>query len=124
VRHRALLLLLLVAITAGCGTPSSVPKQAEDVASIAAEGALLAGDVADGDSTSPYAETHARALLGKAETLTDAIANAELRAVADAVVRELERLAAAPGDAEAAARIEGRLDEAATRAEDIGKRAS
>jgi hypothetical protein len=122
VRRRALL-VLLVAITAACGTPSSVPKQAEGVASVAAEGALLAGDVADGDSTSQYAETHARALLDKAETLRDAIANAELRAVADEVVRELERLAAAPGDAEAAARIENRLDEAATRAEGVGGRA-
>jgi hypothetical protein len=61
-RRTALLALLVLTFT-GCGVPSSVAKQSEDLASIAAEGELLADDAADGDSTSPFVSTHASVLM-------------------------------------------------------------
>jgi hypothetical protein len=122
VRWRALVIVVALA-AAGCAVPSSVPKQAEDVASIAAEGALLAGDVADEDSTTPFATTHARALRRNAEELRKAIRQPELRSVADGVVAELTRLASSPSDRSVAARVERALDHAAQRADEIAKRA-
>ena len=121
-RRRAFLIAIALA-AAGCAVPSSVPKQAEDVASIAAEGSLLAGDVADGDSTSAFARTHARVLRSDAEALRKAIRQAQLRSVADAVVAELTRLASSSSDHAGAARVERALDQAARRADEIGKRA-
>jgi hypothetical protein len=123
VRFRALLITLAVA-AGGCGVPGSVSKQAEDVASIAAEGSVLAGEVAGGDSTSPFVETHARALGKKAETLTAGVSQPDLLQVARGVVAELMRLASAPGDRAAARVIERRLEQAASRAEEIGQAAS
>jgi hypothetical protein len=108
---------------AGCAVPSSVSKQAEAVASIAAEGSLLAADVAEGDSTTPFATTHARALRRNAENLQTAIRQPELRSVADSVVAELTRLASSPSDRAAATRAKRRLDQAAQRADEIAKAA-
>jgi hypothetical protein len=122
--RRAALFVLLTLLVVGCGVPASVVKQSGDLTSIAAEGALLAGDVSDGDSTSPFARTHAEALGKNAETLRKAISHPELGRVADDIVSELERLAESPGDAAVASAVERRLDEAAKRAEDIGKAAS
>jgi hypothetical protein len=124
VRYRLLLLVFTLAVAAaGCGVPSSIAKQAEDLASIAAEGSLLAGDVAEGRSTSPFTATHAQALRKKAETLSPAITQPDLRRVANEVVADLARLSSAPEDRAAVAGIERRLDEAAKRAEEIGKAA-
>ena len=115
--------VIAVALAAGCAVPSSVSKQAEDVASIAAESSLLAGDVADGDSTSPFARTHARVLRHDAEGLRKAIRQPELRSIVDTVVAELTRLASSPSDRAAGARVERALDQAAQRADEIAKRA-
>ena len=117
------LAVVLVLIAVGCGAPSKVPEQADDLASISAEGALLAGDVADGDSTGPFARAHARALREKTTTLRGAISDAELRRVAEDVMANLSRLAASPSEREAA-RIERRLGHAARRAGEIGRRAA
>jgi hypothetical protein len=122
VRWRVLVIAVALA-AAGCGAPSSVPKQAEDVASIAAEGSLLAGDVADRNSTSPFARTHARVLRSDAEELRKAIRQTELRSVADAVIAELTRLASSPSDRAAGARVERALEQAAQRADQIAKAA-
>jgi hypothetical protein len=121
VRYRATAIALTV-VAVGCGVPSSVTKQAEDLASIAAEGSLLAGDVAEGDSTEPFVKTHADSLRKNAATLRKAISHPDLRLVAGEVVTELARLAASPGPRTAAG-VERRLDDAATRAEEIGKAA-
>jgi hypothetical protein len=122
--RRAPLVVLAVLLAAGCGVPKSVPKQADDLESIAAEGALLAGDAADGDSTSPFVATHSEALGKNAETLRKAISDPELGRVADEVIAELQRLAKSPGERAVAAEVERRLDEAAKRIEEIGKAAS
>ena len=42
-RMRLVLALCAACLVAGCGTPEEFSKQAEDVQSVAAEGALLAG---------------------------------------------------------------------------------
>jgi hypothetical protein len=122
VRWRVLVIAIALA-AAGCAVPTSVPKQAEGIASIAAEGSLLAGDVADGDSTTPFARTHAHALRGKAEELRKAIRQRQLNSVADRVVADLTSLAASPSDRAAAADIERRLEQAARRADEIAKAA-
>ena len=114
----------LAALAAGCGTPSTAGEQAELVHSIGAEGALLAGDVANGRSLSPFAETHARALRENAIALRSSISHPRLRRVANDVADELGRLASAPGDRDVAAEAGRRLEEAARRAEAIGAGAS
>ena len=111
-------------VVAGCGTPATIAKQAEEVGSIAAEGALLAHDAGEGDTTETFTRVHARELAKKADQLAPKIRDGDLDRVARAVGADLERLADAPGDERAAARLEHRLDDAAKRAEEIGKAAS
>jgi hypothetical protein len=117
------LALALVVVTTGCGVPSSTPEQAEDLSSLAAEGALLAAGVADGESLSPFAETHARALDKRVEALRSAISDPMLHRVASDVVGELGRLAASPGDSAVGADVRRRLDEAVASAQAIRERA-
>ena len=116
--------VLVVVVVAGCGSSGSVEKQAEDVASIAAEGALLAHDASEGDTTGPFTRVHARELAKKADKLAPEIRNSELSHVARSVDQDLERLADDPGDEAGAAQLEKRLDDASRRAEEIGKAAS
>jgi hypothetical protein len=65
---------------AGCGSGSqtldarALQKQAETVESLAAEGALLAGEIADGRTTGPFAQVHAAALTESAQKLVDSLA--------------------------------------------------
>jgi hypothetical protein len=115
---------LVVAFVAGCGTPATVEKQAEDVGSIAAEGVILAHDASEGDTTETFTRVHARELAKNADALRPAIRDHDLERVAQAIRRDLERLANAPADERGAAELERRLDEAAKRAEEIGKAAS
>jgi hypothetical protein len=117
------LALALVVVTTGCGVPSSTPEQAEDLSSLAAEGALLANGVGDGESLSPFAATHARALRKRAEALRRAISDPKLRRVASEVVGELGRLAASPGDSAVGADVQRRLDQAVASTQEIRKRA-
>ena len=116
--------MALILLVAGCGVPASPVKQAEDIASIAAEGALLAGDAVEGDTTTQFAGTHARALRRNAETLAPAITHADLGRVTEEVVAALTELASAPGDREVAREAKERLKSAAKRAQAITKEAS
>ena len=111
-------------LSAGCGTPSTLEKQAEEVGSIAAEGALLAHDASEGDTTGTFTRVHARELAKKADQLAPKIREGELRRVAEAVGVDLERLADDPRDEHGAAQLEKRLDDASEQAEEIGKAAS
>ena len=60
---------------AGCGggpqtlDAEALKKQAEAIESLAAEGALLAADVSEGDTTSQFVRVHAEALGKNAETV-------------------------------------------------------
>ena len=108
----------------GCGTPATVEKQAEEIGSIAAEGALLAHDASEGDTTGTFTRVHARELAKKADQLGPNIRDSDLERVARSVASDLERLADEPGDEQAAGRLEQQLDDASKRAEEIGKAAS
>jgi hypothetical protein len=112
-------LLLTTVVLAGCIVPSEPAKQAEEIASIAAEGALLAHDAAEGDTTETFTHEHAEALRGNLAKLAPKVKAAELARLLRTTDAHLERLAAAPGDRERAARLERRLDETAKRAEEL-----
>jgi hypothetical protein len=124
VNGRAVLAAFVVVVVVGCGSAGTVEKQAEAVGSIAAEGALLAHDASEGDTTETFTRVHARELAKKAEALRPTIHNSQLNDVVRAVWGYLETLADDPRDERRAALIERRLDDAAKRAEEIGEAAS
>jgi hypothetical protein len=126
----ALSLLLVAACGGGEMSEGAFKKEAESIQSFAAEGALLARDVADGQSTSPFTRVHAGELADKAakleETLTSAqpaldVAEELARAIelTKRVAANLEDLEQAPGDAEAARRVQRELEAAAKQAEKL-----
>jgi hypothetical protein len=134
VKGRVLLTLslLLVAACGGGGELSAdaLKKEAESIQSFAAEGALLARDVADGKSTVPFTRVHARELADNAAKLEQTLASARpapdvearlARAVelAKRVAATLEELERSPGDAAAARRVQGELEDAAKQAEKL-----
>ena len=108
---------VLVLVLAGCGVPQELSKQAEEVHSVAAEGALLAHEASEG-SLDPFTREHARALRKLLGQLRPAIEDARLAETADAVDAALTSLADHPGDRANASRLERRLDDAAKAAEE------
>lgn len=122
------ILLLLVAACGGGGevTAEALKKEAASIQSFAAEGALLARDVADGKSTVPFTRVHAGELAEKAAKLEkklDAASRLEAWAqaarLAGQVASTLEELERAPGDAEAARGAQHKLEAIAKRAEEL-----
>jgi outer membrane murein-binding lipoprotein Lpp len=105
-----------VVVVAGCGVPQKVSQQAEELQSIAAEGALLAQDLVDGRTISTFARVHAGALRKKAETLRTGITDPVLGDLATDVVLQLSRLEGAE-EKRTSASVQGRLEQAARRAE-------
>ena len=116
----ALAALATVVVLAGCGTPQELSKQADEVHSRAAEGALLAQQVASGDTFEAFAAEHASALRHKLDELRPAIEDDRLAAVAAAVDRTLASLESHPGDRRRAAVEERALRGLADRAEALG----
>ena len=114
-----LALALAVLLVTGCGVPQEPAKQAEQVQSVAAEGALLAHGAAIGSTTDPYVEEHAKALDEKLEQLRPAIELHTLDVLAAEVSGALEELADAPGDRGRARRLERELEEAARAAREV-----
>ena len=108
-------------LLAGCGVPHELPKQAEEVESIAAEAALLAHDAAEGDTLASYRRAHGRALARQLSTLRAAIDDVELAGVAQRVAADLARLVAEGGDEDVAAALERRLESAAEDAGEIAR---
>ena len=109
---RRVLALGIAAFLAGCGAPQERAKQAEELHSIAAEGALLAHEASEGSHT-PFTTEHAKALRKLLGQLTPAIEDQRLARRADAVDAALARLADEPGDRAQAATLERRLEELA-----------
>jgi len=106
---------------AGCGGSSqtldakALQKQAEAIESLAAEGALLAQDVSEGDTTSVFVRVHAEALGKNAETVVAALVPEKAKpgaglaeqigfahAHAEVVRAELGKLAKSPSTGKAA----------------------
>ncbi len=89
------------------------PKQAEDIGSIASEGALVAHDAAEGSTTDTFTRVHGRALRDLAQKVADAPKTQQIGRVAAVVASELDNLAAHPGDQGRAQQVEQRLERAA-----------
>ena len=106
-------LAVAAALLAGCGVPGDPVKQAEEVQSVAAEGALLAHDAAEGDTLATFTRAHGRALRKRIDELRPAAANEEIARLVGEVSTDLERLVAG----EDPARIERSLERAADAAE-------
>jgi hypothetical protein len=106
---RRLAVLAAVAfLAAGCG--ETAKKQAEDLGSIAAEGALVAHDAAEGSTTDAFTRVHSRALRKKADKIAEKAKQPPLERLAQEISRALERLADDPDDRDGAATIERRLE--------------
>jgi hypothetical protein len=118
------LILLLVLVAAGCGTSGSVEKQAEEIGSIAAEGALLAHDASEGATTETFTRVHAHELEKRAKKVFRTTRDRRLEAIAASVASELQTLAEDPGEQQIAAILEGSLNDLAKHAEEIRKRAA
>jgi hypothetical protein len=109
---------LLVLVLAGCGVPQELSKQAEEVHSVAAEGALLAHEASEG-SLDTFTSEHAKALQKLLGQLRPAIEDERLARTADNVDAALSDLAEHPGDRANASELERRLDDAAKAADEL-----
>jgi hypothetical protein len=112
-------------------TPGELSRSIDTLASTAAEGAMLAGDVADDRTKATFARVHARDLgdvvVHEAEKLNDADANranvaaAKTKAIdlADKIDTALGQIQVAPDDAPGARRAETQLDKLSKQAGDL-----
>jgi hypothetical protein len=115
------LLFLLVALLAGCngGTVDqhALDKDSEAVDSLACEGALLANEIANTASLTPFSRVHAGELQTRASNFEDALSTRPTTAGIEQAVREEARkagaiaalfgqLAADPSNPELAATLE------------------
>lgn len=104
--------VLAVALVLTACQPTDVAKQAEEVASVAAEGALLAHGAAEGTTTDTFAREHAEALRTLLGQVRGVIEDERLARIAADVDAALGRLADDAGDEPAAARVEDELERA------------
>ena len=118
--RRALLLAALV-LLAGCGQSTDPKKQAEDLGSVAAEGALLAHEAAEGDTREAFAQEHAKALRRVLGELRPALDDPRLATLADDVDGELAALERSPGDRDRAAAAERELESSAKTADELSR---
>ena len=79
---RRVLPLLAALLLAGCGQPTEPSKQAEELGSMASEGALLAHDAAVGSSTGPFTRVHSQALRTKLDQLEPYLKDEQLARLA------------------------------------------
>jgi hypothetical protein len=112
-------LVLITFALAGCGVPHDQPKQADEVASVAAEGSLLAHDASEGSTTETFTREHAKALRKLLEKLRPAIEHDDLAEIAAKVDAMLTALGEEPGDRQRAGTLERSLEHAATSAEEL-----
>jgi hypothetical protein len=125
-RRSAALSLLVALALAGCGgsaslTSKQLQKEQEAVHSAAAEGALLAGQVADDATTEPFARVHAGKLAEQAKSSASSLGQATApprleparrRAARRAAEVEsaLEQLHASPDDPAVGRRVQRELE--------------
>ena len=100
--------------------PQELSKQAEEVESVAAEGALLAHDAGEGSTTETFTREHSKALRKLLRQVEPAIENQGLSTIAQ-TRRPVARpgSAAIPGDEAGARRLERELEEAADAAGEL-----
>jgi hypothetical protein len=124
---RLVVLCLTVLVAVGCGSGSTLSektlqKQTETVQSAAAEGVLLASDVARDRTTEPFTRIHAEKLAEQAKKAAESLRKAKPAAglqderrqtlmKAVDVEHALERLQSEPADRALARRLERELEE-------------
>jgi hypothetical protein len=124
--------LALAGCNGGTVDRHALKRDAENVASLASEGGLLADDVSRGRSTKYFARVHAKELSRKASNLEDALAERptspgitpdvrKLSKLAGKVSRELERLHLHPTDRDVAASLKQPLSDDADAADELAK---
>lgn len=116
--RRRTVLALAALVLAGCGSRSET-KQADDLGSVAAEGALVAHDASEGSTTDNFTRVHGRALRDLARKVQDAPASPPVGRLAGRIAGDLDELADHPGDERRAARIQRDLERAAKQAGDL-----
>jgi hypothetical protein len=128
----AFLVLALAGCNGGTVDNHALQRDAENVASLASEGGLLADDVSRGRSTKYFVRVHAKELSRKASNLEDALAERptrpgitsdvrKLSKLAGKVSRELERLHLHPTDRGVAVSLKQPLSEDANAAGKLAK---
>ena len=128
----ALLVLALTGCNGGTVDRHALKRDAENVASLAREGGLLADDVSNGRSTKYFVRVHAKELSHKASNLEDALAERpttpgitsdvrKLSKLAGKLSRELEQLHLHPTDRGVAASLKRPLNDDADAADKLAK---
>jgi hypothetical protein len=133
--HRLAPLAISLFLAAGCGgggtlSRASFQKEAESIQSVAANGALLAHDAADGRTTTPFAAIHSDDLAESVAKVSKKLESAEVepgleqdrgRAVrlASRIEDELAHLHDDPEDRADARRVADALEELAKAAEEL-----
>ena len=102
----------------GCLVPSEPAKQAEEISSISAEGALLAHDVAEGGVTDTFTRVHVEALRKKLSELEPQV---QVDAVSEALRDTDAALALLQDDPAAPGVLERRLERISKRADELAK---
>jgi hypothetical protein len=129
VRGRSWLLVLLVACCSGCGSSTTLTKHAftkdaESLQSFAAEAALLAGQVAEGEGTTYFTRVHSDYLAKDAKKVettlraADAVPEVDGKRAAGArlaarIYGDIARLHRSPRDRALASRMRADLLDAA-----------
>jgi uncharacterized lipoprotein YmbA len=125
-RKRCWLCVVLLVALGGCGgsstlTEKALQKQDEAVHSAAAEGELLASDVARDRTTEPFTRIHSDDLAEQAKAVVKRLRESEaapglegerrqILTRAERVERALEQLHAAPTDQDLARRLQAELE--------------
>ena len=128
----ALLVLALAGCNGGTVDRHALERDAEQVASLATEGELLANDMSKGASPKIFARVHAKELSQAASNLADALAERPTSPGIERDVRKLSRLAAKvsrqlellhlhPADRSLAQSLEQPLSDDADAADQLGK---
>ena len=128
------ILVATLALLSGCGTTTTrndFKLDAEQISSIAAEGSLFAGDIAEGSTTNAFARAHGRELAETAEelrltllrsTAEQGLPARRLAAVAHQVSVRLDALSNRPPRDEAG-RLGSELDRLSDTASHLAERA-
>jgi hypothetical protein len=112
--------VVLACAFAGCATIDPA-QQAHAIGSVAAEGALLAHDAAEGSSTATFVREHAEALDRKLAGVRRGVDDRRLATIAARVSANLDRLVAAPADEHVAGAVEHDLELAAGEAQELAR---
>jgi hypothetical protein len=117
----SLLILALVGCNGGTVDPHALKNDSDAIDSLACEGALLANEIANTASTTPFSRVHAGELAVRASNFEDALSERPTTPGIEKAVREearkagaiadlLEQLESNPTDAGLAARLKQRLE--------------